>query len=259
MIYRILALGDVVGPEAVWFVKSRLKGIKERLGIDFTVINGENSAKSNGIDRKSADDLFFAGADVITTGNHAFKRSEIREYYNTQPALLRPANYPDSVAGKGWCVVERAGVRVLVMNVLGLMYLEPLACPFAATERMLKEAEGLYDISVMDIHAEATSEKIAFSHAFDGRINVIFGTHTHVQTADNRIMPKGTGYITDLGMCGPENSVLGIKTENIIEKLTMHTPVKFDFSENLIELHGAVFEIDTEKGRAVDVRRYYSR
>lgn len=258
MKFRILTLGDVVGPEAVRLLKAKLRTVKERLDVSFTVINGENSAQSNGIDRKSADDLFFAGADVITTGNHAFKRREIREYFDTQPALLRPANYPDGVSGKGWCIVERRGVRVLVMNVLGVIYLEPLACPFEATERMLREAKGLYDISVMDIHAEATSEKIAFSHAFDGRIDIIFGTHTHVQTADERIMPKKTGYITDLGMCGPENSVLGIKKENIIEKLTTHMPVKFDFSENRIELRGAIFEYDTDLCRITDVRRYVS-
>lgn len=256
MIFKILALGDVVGPAAVDRLTAELYGIRAENNIDFVVVNGENSAKSNGIDKDTANKLIRYGADVITTGNHAFKRREIREYLDETKNVIRPANFPPEVSGKGYTILEEKGLRILIMNVLGVVYLEPLACPFRTVDKMLRSFEGKYDISVLDVHAEATSEKIALSHYFDGRIDIIFGTHTHVQTADERIMPKGTSYITDLGMCGPDNSVLGVKTECVIERMTMHTPVKFDFSENPVTLHGAIFEYDTEKKKCVSVKRF---
>lgn len=256
MIFRILALGDVAGPNAAKRVNDELFGIRREYEIDFVVCNGENSAATNGIDVKTANDLIKYGVDCITTGNHAFKRKEIREYLDETMNIVRPGNFPPEVPGVGYTVLNENGIRVLVMNVLGVVFLEPLACPFRTVEKMLKAAAGKYDISVLDIHAEATSEKIAMSHYFDGKIDIIFGTHTHVQTADERIMPKGTAYITDLGMCGPDDSVLGMKKENIIEKMMTHLPVKFDFSENHVTLHGAIFDYDTEKRRVVSVKRF---
>lgn len=256
MIFKILALGDVVGPNSVKRIVDELYDIRRENGIDFVVCNGENAASSNGIDRHTANELIKYGVDCITMGNHTFKRREIREYLDETSNIVRPGNFPSEVSGIGYTILREKGLRILVMNVLGVVYLEPLACPFRTVEKMLKAAEGKYDISVLDIHAEATSEKIAMSHYFDGRIDIIFGTHTHVQTADERIMPKGTAYITDLGMCGPDDSVLGIKKENIIERMMMHTPVKFDFSDNHVTLHGAIFEYDTEKRRAVSVKRF---
>ena len=256
MIFRILALGDVAGPGATKKVCEELYNVREEYGIDFVVCNGENSAPSNGIDIQTANDLIKYGVDCITTGNHTFKRREIREYLDETKNIVRPGNFPPEVAGTGFTILPEKGLRILVMNVLGVVFLEPLACPFRTVEKMLRAAEGKYDISILDIHAEATSEKIAMSHYFDGKIDIIFGTHTHVQTADERIMPHGTGYITDLGMCGPDDSVLGMKKENIIEKLMMHLPVKFDFSDNPVTLHGAIFDYDTEKKRCVDVKRF---
>ena len=256
MIFKILALGDVTGANAVKRLTEELYGIRDEYGIDFVVCNGENSAPSNGIDVRTANELIKYGVDCITLGNHTFKRREIREYLDETKNIVRPGNFPSEVSGMGYTVLQEKGLKILVMNVLGVVYLEPLACPFRTVDKMLKAAAGKYDISVLDIHAEATSEKIAMSHYFDGRIDVIFGTHTHVQTADERIMPKGSGYITDLGMCGPDDSVLGIKKENIIEKMTMHLPVKFDFSENHVTLHGAIFEYDTEAHKTVSVKRF---
>ncbi len=256
MIFRILALGDVSGPVGTRRVTDMLYGIRRENDIDFVVCNGENSAATNGIDVKTADQLIQYGVDCITTGNHVFKRSEIRKYLDETKNIVRPGNFPPEVAGCGYTILPEKGIRVLVMNVLGVVYLEPLACPFRTVEKMLRAAQGKYDISVLDIHAEATSEKIAMSHYFDGRIDIIFGTHTHVQTADERVMPKGTGYITDLGMCGPDDSVLGIKKENIIEKMMYHTPVKFDFADGPVTLHGAIFDYDTEKHRTVSVKRF---
>ena len=256
MIFRILALGDVAGPNAAKRLNNELFDIRRENNIDFVVCNGENSAASNGIDIKTADDLIKYGVDCITTGNHAFKRKEIREYLDETKNIVRPGNFPPEVAGVGYTILPEKWLRILVMNVLGVVFLEPLACPFRTVEKMLRAAEGKYDISILDIHAEATSEKIAMSHYFDGKIDIIFGTHTHVQTADERIMPHGTGYITDLGMCGPDDSVLGMKKENIIEKFMMHLPVKFDFSDNPVTLHGAIFDYDTDKHKVVSVRRF---
>ncbi len=247
MIIKILALGDVVGPGAVQTVRSNLWSIRRELGVCFAVVNGENSADSNGIDVKSAETLIRSGADVVTTGNHVFKRREIREYLDDNANIVRPANFPSDVSGRGHTVISTPNGRFLVMNLLGNSYMEPMACPFRTADAILKSEKGKYDISVLDFHAESTSEKIALSHYLDGRVDVIFGTHTHVQTADERVMPKGTGYITDLGMCGADNSVLGIKKEKIIEKFITQYPVKFDIETDDITLHGAVFSYATEQ------------
>lgn len=255
MILKILALGDVVGPAAVEKIKNSLWGIRREHKLDFVVINGENAADGGGMDIKSTQILINSGADVVTAGNHTFKRREIREYLDDTRKVVRPCNFPDEVSGNGYTVVNANGYDFLVMNVMGTVFMEPLACPFRSVEKILARA-GKYDVSILDIHAESTSEKIAMSHYFDGKIDIMFGTHTHVQTSDARVMPSGSGYITDLGMCGPENSVLGIKKEKIIEKFLMHTPVKFDVADGEIKLHGAIFEYDTDKKRTVSARLF---
>lgn len=250
MILNILTLGDVVGPSSVEKITSCLWQLRKKLDVHFVVINGENSADGNGIDIKSARALLDAGADVITTGNHTFKRREIREFLDDCPYIIRPANFPDEVSGMGYTVVNAHGFRFLVMNVMGVVFMDPLACPFRTTEKLLAKAPA-HDVSILDIHGESTSEKIAMSLYFDGKIDIIFGTHTHVQTADARVMPNGTGYITDLGMCGPEDSVLGIKKEKIFEKLITHMPTKFEVAQTPVKLHGALFSYDTEEKKTV--------
>ncbi len=255
MIIKILALGDVVGPGAVRSIKEKLWSIRRENGVCFAVVNGENSADSNGVDIKSAEALIRAGADVVTLGNHTFKRREIREYLDDNKNIIRPANFPDEVNGRGYTVIDTPQGRILVINLLGVTFMEPLGCPFHKIDAILKSQKDKYDYSILDFHAESTSEKIAMSHYIDGRVNIMFGTHTHVQTADERVMPKGTGYITDLGMCGADNSVLGIKKEKIIERFLTHFPVKFDIDTDDITLHGAIFSLDTDTGRCVDVQR----
>lgn len=249
---KILALGDAVGPSSVDYLCERLHSFKRQNGIDLTVINGENSARNNGIDSISAEKLLEAGADVITTGNHAYKSFGAEKAFENNGFVIRPANFPDGCPGKGSTVVDFGHTRVLVMNVLGIVGMEPLACPFRTVETMLRENEGMYDISVLDIHAEATSEKAAVARYFDGRINVIFGTHTHVQTNDARILPKGSGFITDLGMCGPTESILGVCPDIIIEKLMYHMPKKFEVAAGQINASGAIFTV--EGGKATQVR-----
>ena len=251
----VLAVGDVVGNESVKYVQKHLSGIKKEYNVDFTVLNCENSADSNGVEIQGAEALFSAGADVLTSGNHIWKRHQIQDYLDDNKNILRPANYPPEAPGMGHTICEVNGIRILVMNLLGTVYLDPLACPFMTAEKILSRENGRYDLSILDFHAEATSEKLAMAYEFDGRINVIFGTHTHVQTADERIMPKGTGYITDIGMTGPDNSVLGVCPELIIKKLKTHMPVKFELAKGDFSLCGAVFEIDADSKRVISVQR----
>ncbi len=253
-VYRILALGDIVGQESTEKVCRVLNSIKREKHIDFTVANGENAAQGNGLDRRTAERLLSCGVDVLTSGNHIWQKKEIMEYIDGNPFLLRPANYPAGTPGKGSVVFESFGVRVLVMNVLGTVYLDPLDCPFRTVEAMLREHEGQYDIAILDVHAEATSEKLALANYFDGRVHIVFGTHTHVLTADTRIFPKGTGYLTDIGMCGAVNSILGVSVDKVVTKFRTRMPVRFDNPVNAVmEMNGAIFTFDRECHRVTQV------
>ena len=245
-----------MGNGGVEHLCSRLRRFKRENVIDLAVVNGENSAKGNGIDPYSAQALLDAGADVLTTGNHVFRINAFYDYLENERFVVRPLNFPSSAPGRGAVIVDLGMSRVLIMNVMGTVGLEPLGCPFEAVERALEENKGVYDVSVLDIHAEATSEKAAIARYFDGRINVVFGTHTHVQTADARILPKGTGFITDLGMCGPTDSILGVKSEIIIDKLRSHMPKKFEFAGGETEATGAIFTLDSGKVTKVETVRF---
>ena len=251
--YKILALGDIVGAESTDKVCRVLGRLRREQNIDLVIANGENAAVGNGLDRRTAVQLLGGGIDVLTSGNHIWQKREMQEYIEENPFILRPANYPDGTPGKGSVIYESCGIRVLVMNVLGTVYMEPLSSPFESVEKLLEAHRGQYDFAVLDIHAEATSEKLALANYFDGRISVIFGTHTHVLTADTRIFPKGTGYLTDIGMCGAVESVLGVKPECIIRKLRTHMPVKFENPTGDTELNGAIFTLDRKSGRALSV------
>jgi metallophosphoesterase (TIGR00282 family) len=252
---KLLALGDVVRTVSCDYVAKKLWSFRRENKIDLVVANGENSAENNGISRESADILLSYGVDVITTGNHVFKSYDAKSLLEESKYIIRPANYPDALPGYGYTLFDAAGKTFLFINVLGIVTMEPLADPFSTVEKILERNRGKYDISVLDIHAEATSEKRALGLYFDGKIDIIFGTHTHVQTADEQILPHGTGYITDLGMCGPDDSVLGVDAKCIIEKLRMHTPVKFTVSGKKITAHGVVFTLDAGSGKVKAVER----
>ena len=252
---RLLILGDVSRTSSCEYIEKNLWQYRKENKIDFVVINGENSAEGNGIDRASAEVLLSAGADVLTTGNHAFKRYDAKHLFEENRNVLRPANFPGSVPGEGAALIDVDGLSVLVINLLGIVLMEPLENPFFTVERILKQYEGKYDLSIVDFHAEATSEKQALAYYLDGRVTVLFGTHTHVATADECILPEGTAYITDVGMCGPDFSVLGIKPECIIEKMTTGLPVKFIPSENKVTAHGIVVEVDRNIKKAFSIER----
>ena len=246
-------MGDVVGPEAALFLRRRLPGLRQKTGCDFVIVNGENAARHNGLDREGAQLLVAGGADVITTGNHAFRQKEIREVLDGADHLLRPANFPGHLPGRGWGLYNVSGVRLLVANVQGTLFMEALSSPFEAMEKILAEAAGEYDLAVCDIHAEATAEKISFARYFDGRLSAVFGTHTHVPTADWRVLPQGTGYVTDLGMCGAVDSVLGITKEAAIGRFIDHLPTPFTPAKGKCEATGVLFSLDVESGKCLSV------
>lgn len=253
---RILAIGDVVGTAGCEMLRRRLATLKRQYHIDLTIVNGENSAEGNGILPSSAEHLFTSGADVITGGNHTFRRREIIHCLEQTPALLRPANYPDTAPGQGMYIVDKGAVRIAVINLLGVVYLEPLGCPFETADRLVAQAQAEnIKIILVDLHAEATAEKKALAYYLDGRVSAVFGTHTHVLTADEQILPHGTGYITDLGMTGPFESVLGVKPPLSIAKMKDKLPVRFENAPPPCILTGCIFEIDPKTGKTLTLER----
>jgi metallophosphoesterase (TIGR00282 family) len=250
---KILILGDVSRASSCHYLKENLRKFIRENGVEFTIVNGENSAENNGISRLSAGMLFDAGADVITTGNHAFKNYESKSLFEDNENILRPANYPGNVPGDGVLLTDVGGMTALIINLLGVITMEPLENPFYAAQRILKRYEGKYDISILDLHAEATGEKLALGYAYDGKITVVFGTHTHVQTADGRILPHGTGYISDIGMCGESGGVLGMEPESVIYKMRSKMPGKFKPAEGPVVADGVIFTVDPTRGVATAV------
>lgn len=256
---RILCVGDVCGNVGCEAVNSALREIKQINKIDLTIVNGENSADGNGILPKSSDTIFSAGADVITGGNHSFRRKEIFNELEENPFLLRPANFPDNIPGKGYSVIDFGKTRVAVINIMGNVYMDSLESPFICADKLINKAhdDGIKNI-VVDFHAEATSEKRALGFYLDGRVSAVFGTHTHIQTADNQVLPNGTGYITDIGMCGPKNSVIGVKKDIIISRFVNKISDKFLIeTEPPMMINGCVFEIDETSGKCLQTELIY--
>ncbi len=252
---NILAIGDVVAKVGCNFLRDKLSKLKEIKEIDLVIANGENSADGNGITPYSAKQLFSAGVDVITTGNHAFRRKEVYEELNRNPYIIRPINYPKrTTPGKGSCIINVKGINVRIINLIGNVYIDSFACPFLAMDEILeKDKEPI--ITIVDFHAEATAEKRAMGFYLDGRISAIFGTHTHIQTADQTILEKGTGYITDLGMTGTIDSVLGVKKELSIRKMKEKMPVRFETSIGECKMDCVVFNIDEQTGKTKAISR----
>ena len=257
---RLLTIGDVCGPVGCDMIYRKLPAIKKENRIDAVIINGENSAVGNGITRETAEFLFSCGADVITGGNHSLRRKEIYDFLDSNDFILRPHNLPEATVGKGYCLVDFGSYSMAVINLSGKIYLEKDGAdnPFNVADMLIDRAKSDgANIIVVDFHAEATSEKRALGLYLDGRVSVLFGTHTHVQTADNCILPKGTGYITDLGMTGPIDSVLGVKSEIIINRLKSNDMSKFVLAEGKCMLNGCIFDIDENTGITQKIERIY--
>ncbi|MBO4414074.1 MAG: TIGR00282 family metallophosphoesterase [Clostridia bacterium] len=253
---RIIAVGDVVGQFSTEKLCRNIRALKKKYLADAMIVNAENAANGNGLDVYSADRLLHFGADVLTGGNHTFRRSEIRDYLDGSTYVIRPANYPEPCPGRGYTVLSACGVRILVMNILGRVYMDPVDDPFRAVERMLSEAAGTYDVSILDVHAEATSEKLALANCFDGVVTAVFGTHTHVQTSDARLLPKGTAYLTDLGMTGRTNSILGVDCKPIIERFRTGRPTKFNVGDGETECCFAVITVNRNSLRAEKIEAF---
>ena len=252
---KILAIGDVVGARSIEYLNARLWKYREANRVDFVVANGENASDIHGISAPDSRSLLDAGADLITLGNHTYGRRDICTLLSDSERIIRPANYPPMAPGGGYTLLRIGGCRLLCINVLGTALMESLACPFQTVDRILEREAGNYDISLMDIHAEATSEKIALARYFDGRITIMFGTHTHVQTADEQILPGGSGYITDLGMTGPVGGVIGTDSEAVIEKFRTKMPVRFRVADGEISAHGALFTLSDDTLAVTSVQR----
>lgn len=257
---KILAVGDVCSECGCEYAIKKIPQIKREEKIDLVIVNGENSAVGNGITPQSADMLFSAGADVITGGNHSFRRKEAYDMLENNPFVLRPDNLTEQDIGTGYCLFDMGKTAAAIINLSGQIYLERQSAenPFKAADVLVKKArsDGAKYIFV-DFHAEATSEKRALGFYLDGKVTALFGTHTHVQTADLQILPGGTGYITDLGMTGVINSVLGVKTDIIINRLKDGNPARFEQAEGDCMLNGCVFEADENSGLTVSVKRIY--
>lgn len=253
MIYHILAIGDVVGKEGLAHLESTLRPLKKLKNIHFTVVNGENAA-GTGVTAEQIDRFYAAGADVVTLGNHTFGKPQIAPRLEDDPYLLRPANYTGRAPGRGWGVFDCGRIQIGVMNLIGRCGLDFNADnPFLTAANLLKRNKPLF--TLVDFHAEATSEKLALAYFLDGQVSAIWGTHTHVPTADERIFPKGTGYITDLGMTGPIESVLGVCPDQSVEQFLGGLPGRFQVAEGPCKMQGAVFSLDSATGRCVDVER----
>lgn len=253
---RILTVGDIVGGVSIDHLAKNLSRIVRENKIDFVIANGENASEIKGISRKDAEVLFNIGIDFITLGNHAFGKRDIYEYLdNNNHKIIRPANFPSSAPGSGYSIVRIDGYKLLIINVLGTMYMTPLNSPFEAVERILEREKGNFDFAILDVHAEATSEKLAIAHYFDGKISIIFGTHTHVQTADEQILPRGTAYITDIGMTGPKNSILGTKVEAILDKFTKQMPQYFTVADGVVVANAVIFDIESNTNQIKSVNR----
>ncbi|MEG0310240.1 MAG: TIGR00282 family metallophosphoesterase [Eubacterium sp.] len=255
---KVLIIGDVVSRPGRTLLKEKLENIIKEYQIDFTIVNGENASGGKGITEKNAKELFNLPIDVMTMGNHVWNQKEMVNYIENFPKIIRPLNYPEPCPGKGYDFFEWQNKRICVMNLSGQIFMPELDSPFLLFDRIYPEIEGKYDLLIIDFHAEATSEKIAFGYYLDGKASVVVGTHTHVQTADNRLLPKGTAYITDLVMTGPLNGVLGVEKEIIINNMLTKRPERFIIEKEWpYQLNGVVIDIDEETNKPVSIERIY--
>ncbi len=252
---RILAVGDIVGESGVRKLKSILPTLKKEENIDFVITNGENSAGGMGLTDKNFKDIREAGADVITMGNHTWGKKDIFKFIDV-PELLRPANYPKGVPGKGLGIYKCKDKKIAVINLMGRVDLNILTeNPFVIVKEMVENLQGKVDIIAIDFHAEATAEKIAMGRFLDGKITLLFGTHTHVQTGDEQIFPNGTGYITDLGMTGPKNSVIGMDINASLKRFETTLPEKYKLAEGECIFNGVIFDIDDLTNKVIEIKR----
>ncbi len=249
-------VGDIFGKPGRKAVKELIKTYRNQYELDFVIANGENAAGGNGITREIANELYNAQIDFITMGNHTWDKKEIFQFIDTDKKIIRPANYPPGTPGRGWAIVPLSNeLKIGIINLSGRVFLPPLDCPFRVGERIVEEISKETHIIIVDFHAEATSEKIAMGWFMDGKVSAVVGTHTHVQTADERILPYGTGYITDVGMTGPHDSILGVKRDIVIQKFLTQLPARFETAQGVAQLNAILLEIDETTGKTMGLKR----
>jgi len=253
---KILLIGDIVASPGREAVKKIVPRQRKEKSIDFVIANAENVAGGSGLTPETIDELLQNKIDVITSGDHVWKKKELYDRLSKDSRVLRPANYPQTSPGSGMGIFSPAsGKKIAVINLLGRVFMDPVDCPFQAAEKEIEKINRATKIILVDMHAEATSEKIAMGRFLDGRVSVVFGTHTHVQTSDEKIFPQGTAYITDLGMTGPQDSIIGRRCDAIVEHFLTLMPKKFEIADKDVELQGAIVNIDDESGRALSIER----
>lgn len=252
---KILAVGDIVGESGVQKLKTILPKIKEEENIDFVITNGENSAGGMGITEKNFNEMLSSGTNVVTMGNHTWGKKDIFKFIN-HSQIIRPANYPKGIPGKGYGIYECKDKKIAVINLMGRVDINILTeNPFIISKEIIEKIEKEVDMIFIDFHAEATAEKIALGYYLDGKVTGIFGTHTHVQTADETILPKGTGYISDIGMTGPKYSVIGMEISASIKRLETTLPEKYKLAEGECKFNGVIFEVDDKNNKVISIKR----
>lgn len=257
---NLLFIGDIFGEPGRKAVSQLLPPLREKYRLDFVIANAENLIHGKGVTAKGCQEIFKAGVDIITTGNHAFDRTESLPYYDSEKRLLRPANYPNGNPGRGHTLCEvLGGVQLAVVNLIGRINMEPAECPFNKADKLLEEYKGVADIVLVDMHAETTSECRAMGWHLDGQVAAVLGSHTHVQTADEEILPEGTAYITDAGMTGPYRSIIGMKIEPVLNKFRSGIRTRFEPASEDIRLCGVLVEIEESNGRAKRIERILER
>jgi metallophosphoesterase (TIGR00282 family) len=257
--FKVLIIGDIVGEPGRKALFLSLSQLVQDEDVEFVIANAENAAGGFGITGNIAGKLYSYGVDCITTGNHVWRNREVFKVIDGDSRLLRPLNYPSGAPGRGWTMVEKGGIKLAVLNLMGRVYMEPLDCPFRIVRREISGIKKDTNHIVVDFHAEATSEKIAMGWWLDGQVSAVVGTHTHVQTADERILPGGTAYITDIGMTGPFDSIIGVRKERALQKFTTRIPSKFIVAENDVRVSAVVVTIEKETGKARQIRRVHEK
>jgi hypothetical protein len=256
MLLKVLFIGDIVGKPGRIAVHDLLPDLVKQEALDYVIANGENVAGGSGITVNLFKKLLSYGVDFITTGDHVYRRAEVLPLLKENNRIIRPLNFPEQAEGKGCAIVEvRPGVKLAVIQLIGRIFMQPVRCPFLTADAALEEIRKETQAIIVDMHAEATSEKIALGWYLDGRASAVLGSHTHVQTADERILPKGTAYITDVGMTGPHDSVIGRIKEAVLNKFITHMPTPFDVATGDVQMCGSIVAIDTDTGRAAEIKR----
>ena len=254
---KILFIGDIVGNSGRKAAKEMLCQLKKEKAYDYCIANGENAAGGNGLTYMVAQELFNAGVDVITLGNHTWAKKEIIGFINSEKRIVRPANYPSGLPGRGSTIINGPAGKIGVINVLGRVYMDSVDCPFRAADREIEYLKDFVNVIIVDFHAETTSEKNAFAWYLDGKVSAVFGTHTHVQTADERILHSGTCFITDVGMTGPYEGVIGVDRDIIIKKFMTHMTAKFELAKGKLQFNAVIANIDENNGKTTSIQRIF--